>query len=374
LMPTVDHVGVSRRIADEEERQRLKSILERLKPKGMGMIVRTVAQGMEEADFTDEIQFLKRLWDRINKRSRILSAPRLIHSEESLVFRTVRDMLASDITRFRINNREYYEKVLAVAKIVAPQMSACVEYYDQPFIFEDYNVEKRIDKLLSKKVWLKSGGYLIIDETEALTVIDVNTGKYVGVNDLQETILNTNIEAAKEIARQLRLRDISGIIIIDFIDMEIVKNKEKVVEALEKALQNDRTKSNVLGITELGLVEMTRKKSRRKLSSLLKMSCPYCNGSGKVDSEETVAMRLSREIKHRLKETDYNDFLVEVHPSVADYIHKKSDTKFSVLPKQPGKKFYVLAQENIHIEQINIKPVTNKKDIEHVLRQAKVFC
>ena len=325
LMPTVNHVGVSRRIENEGERHRLKEIMERIKPEDMGIIVRTAAVGKGEEDFIGEVRFLERLWRRINKKSEILRAPRLIHAEESLVFRTVRDMFTTDVDEFVINNREYYDKVTAVAGIIAPYMKDRVRLYKGgTSIFDEYGIQARIDKALEKKVWMKNGAYIIIDETEALTVVDVNTGKFVGDNNLQETILKVNIEASKEIARQLRLRDISGIIVIDFIDMEVEGNKLKVMEALEQALAKDRTKTNVLGITSLGLVEMTRKKVRRKLSSLVTRTCPYCGGSGLVNSEETTSMNIRRLIFRQVENSNIKEYLIEVNPSVAKYIERKN--------------------------------------------------
>jgi ribonuclease G len=206
LMPTVNHVGVSRRIEDELERGRLKDIMEQIKPADMGLIVRTAAVGKSADDFIGEVRFLERLWRRILQRSEVLRAPRLLHAEESLVFRTVRDMFTADVSEFVINDQEYFDKVIAVANIIAPFIKDRVRLWQGgPNIFDDYGIQARIDKALDKKVWMKNGAYIIIDETEALTVIDVNTGKYVGDNNLQQTILEVNIEAAREIARQLRL-------------------------------------------------------------------------------------------------------------------------------------------------------------------------
>jgi len=374
LMPTVNHVGVSRRIEDEQERSRLKEIMEQIKPSDMGVIVRTAAVGKTAEDFIGEVRFLERLWRRILQRSEVLRAPRLLHAEESLIFRTVRDMFTSDVSEFIINDREYYDKVVAVAHIIAPGLEDRVRMYEGgPNIFDDFGIQARIDKALDKKVWMKNGAYIIIDETEALTVIDVNTGKYVGDNNLQQTILEVNIEAAKEIARQLRLRDISGIIIIDFIDMEVEENKYKVVAALEEALARDRTKTNVLGITGLGLVEMTRKKMRRKLSSIVKRTCPYCGGSGLVDSEETTAMNLRRLVLRQLANSDIKEYLIEVNPVVAKYIESK-EAETPVLPKIEGVKFYVLSSESMHLADYRVVEITSHKEREKLLGKARVFC
>ena len=375
LMPTVNHVGVSRRIEDEVERDRLKGIMESIKPEAMGIIVRTAAIGKSEEDFIGEVKFLERLWHRINSKSGILRAPRLIHAEESLVFRTVRDMFTTDVSEFIINNQEYYDKVMAVAGIIAPYMKDRVKLYDGGAgIFDDFGIQARIDKALEKKVWMKNGAYIIIDETEALTVVDVNTGKFVGDNNLQETILKVNIEAAKEIARQLRLRDISGIIVIDFIDMEVEDNKCRVVQALEDALALDRTKTNVLGITGLGLVEMTRKKVRRKLSSLVRKPCPYCGGSGLVDSEETTSMNVRRQILRQVENTDIKEYLIEVSPSVARYIDKKNADGTPIIPIMEDMKFYILSDEAMHVAEYKVVEITSQKQRDKLIGKAKVFC
>lgn len=375
LMPTVNHVGVSRRIEDEQERNRLKEILEQLKPKDMGLIVRTAAVNMQAEDFVSEIRFLERLWQKIISRSDILRAPRLIHAEESLIFRTLRDMFTPEVSEFIINDHEYCDKVIAVAGIIAPYMKDRIRLYaGGASIFDDFGIQSRIDKALERKVWMKNGAYIIIDETEALTVIDVNTGKFVGDSDLQQTILDVNIEAAREIARQLRLRDISGIIVIDFIDMEIEANRQQVVQALQEALAKDRTKSNVLGITSLGLVEMTRKKMRRGLSVITQKTCPYCGGSGKIDSEETTALGIRRQLLRQVANTDMKEFLIEVHPSVAEYIESFSEPETPILPKIAGVKFYVLTNETIKRDMYKIVEIASSKEREKLIGKAKVFC
>jgi len=374
LMPTVNHVGVSRRIKDEAERTRLKEVLEGIKPEGMGVIVRTAAEYRSAEDFRDELELLVKLWKRIQARCEVIRAPRLIHAEEPLVFRTVRDMFTPDVSEFVINEREYYDKVTALAAIIAPNMKDRVKLYTGgASIFDDYGIESRIDKALEKKVWMKNGAYIIIDETEALTVIDVNTGKFIGDNDLQETILEANIEAAKEIAKQLRLRDISGIVVIDFIDMETEENKQKVIKALEAALSKDRTKTNVLGFTNLGLVELTRKKVRRKLSSIIKMTCPYCQGSGTVDSEETTALNLRRLILKQIAHSDAKEYLVEINPMVSKYIDSRDPSEAPIIPKIEGVKFYIVESEALHISDYRVTEIASAKEREKLIGKAKVF-
>lgn len=283
LMPTVEYTGISRRIEDEQERERLKELAAKYKPEDMGIIIRTAAEGCGDEEIKEDISFLTKLWADIKEQQVSGPVPRLVHKDINIVYRTVRDMFTNDIDSFVINNEEEYKKVIRVTEIISKDLVKRVEYFDKPYdIFEYYDIKSKIGKALSKKVWLKSGGYIVIDQTEALTVIDVNTGKFVGSIDLKDTVLKTNVEAAREIAKQLRLRDIGGIIIIDFIDMHEKQHEEVVLESLKNSLKKDRTKSNVLGITHLGLVEMTRKKVRQRVENVFMTDCPCCNGEGKV--------------------------------------------------------------------------------------------
>lgn len=371
LMPTVDHVGVSRRIEDEGERERLKNLIMEIKPPNMGVIVRTVAENATKEDIEAELKFALRLWERVSGKADFLTAPRLIHAEETLLFRTIRDIFNPDVDEFIINDKDYYEKLLAVTNIVSPEMSSRLRLYENDGnIFDFYNIENKIENALKRKVWLKNGCYLVIDETEALTVIDVNTGKYIGEDNLQDTILNANVEAAEEIARQLRLRDISGIIVIDFIDMEEGENKQAVVDALTEALKHDRTKSNVLGMTELGLVEMTRKKMRRKLSALAQATCPTCNGSGKVYNLDTMAMRVRREVMRTVQDEAQKVYLVEVNAALEEFIVGKNNQNQAILPQFEHAKFYLKGAKSIHPEHIKISQVNDKQ----TLNGAQIFC
>lgn len=283
LMPTVEYIGVSRRIENDEERERLKVLADKYKPESMGIIIRTAAEGCNEEDIKEDISFLSMLWESIKNEQLQGSAPRIIHKDMNIVYRTVRDMFTNDIDKFVINDKEQYDQVLQVVNFISKDLVKRVELFDKAYeIFEYYDIKPKIIKALTRKVWLKSGGYLVIDQTEALTVIDVNTGKFVGSIDLKDTVLKTNVEAAREIAKQLRLRDIGGIIIIDFIDMHEKQHEEVVLDSLKNSLKKDRTKTNVLGITHLGLVEMTRKKVRQRIDNAFLSECPCCNGEGKI--------------------------------------------------------------------------------------------
>lgn len=365
LVPTVDYIGVSRRIEDESERARLREIMERIKPEGMGVIVRTVAAGKAEEEFKNDMLFLTRLWERVCKKFKLVRAPRLIHAEEQLVFRTIRDMFTPEVSRLVVNDEEYYDRIKIVAGILSPEYADRVELYEgTESLFAKHNAEPRLEKLLGRKVWLKNGAYIVIDQTEALTAIDVNTGKYIGSDNLQDTLFQANCEAAKEIARQLRLRDISGIIIIDFIDMEKAEHKEAVVDLLRMCLRKDRTKTNVLGMTGLGLVEMTRKKQRNPLWATLQTPCPYCKGEGRVLSPETVAHRVRRALLREFDNTNIDTFIVRVHPSVAQVIEKKSAGSRPLLPVDRNRRLYLEADESVYVEEYEIIHVTDKAVLE----------
>ena len=363
LMPTVDYIGVSRRIEGEEERARLKEIMERMKPEHMGVIVRTVAEGKQPEDFEQEFEYLTRLWEKIKKEAEGKKKPRPIHLEGEILYRSVRDLFTTKVQRY-VADRNTYDQVLSLTKVVAPSLAERVERYSGPDLFEVYNVESKILKALNEKVWLKSGGYLIINNTEALTVIDVNTGKYVGSQNLQDTIFQTNQEAAVEIARQLRLRDISGIIVIDFIDMESLEHREAILETLEETMKMDRTKSNVIGMTGLGLVEMTRKKSRRRLSARLEVKCPCCGGSGKILSAETVALQILRKALILLNSPDYEAVLVHTSRQVAHFIEEASKEE-PFFPDLHGKKVFVKTMREVNPQYFEIdgmKEVETRKD------------
>jgi len=283
LLPNADYVGVSRRIENEGERSKLKQIAEELKPIGMGLIIRTASEGNEGQDFVEDLEFLLKLWESIRLGEQSGPVPRCIHRDLGLVYRAVRDLFTKDIDKFIINDKDQYAKVLELVQMLSPSLKRRVKYFSADGdMSEHYQLDARIRKALSRKIWLKCGGYLVIDRTEALTAIDVNTGKYVGARNLEDTVLKTNIEAAGEIAKQLRLRDIGGIIIIDFIDMNEQEHQQMVLDALRQALKRDRTKTTVVGMTGLGLIEMTRKKVKQELSTVLHIACPHCEGTGNM--------------------------------------------------------------------------------------------
>lgn len=368
LMPTVDYVGVSRRISSDGERDRLRKLADRLRPKGVGVIVRTVAEGKDEAEIKADLEFLLRLWRKIQTRARTAQAPALIHKDLGLIYRVVRDLFSEDVDRLVVDSKHEYDKIMDLIEDMPTSLKSRVQLHDSRdrSVFDLYGLETEIEKALKKRVWLKSGGYIVIDQTEALTVIDVNTGKFVGSTNLADTVLRTNLEAAREIPRQLRLRDIGGIIIIDFIDMEVAEHRHELLRTLNEHLRRDRTRTNVLGLTQLGLVEMTRKKVKSGLDEVLMEPCPYCDGRGKVLSPATMAARVRRELKRLLAHTDAEAVLAEVQPAVAALLIGAGGAGLRDLERQVGKTIYVRGAEDLHIEQINIKHLGTREEVERL--------
>ncbi len=350
LLPTVGYVGVSRRIEQEDERSRLRQMAEALKPQGMGLIVRTAAEGVSEADLERDIRYLHRLWESISQRAGITSAPALLHRDVSLVYRAVRDMLVNGVKSLTIDDAGQYALAKSTAEMLSPELAKKVFHHEaETPIFEPYRIDTQAEKALLRRVWLKSGGYLVFDYAEALTVIDVNTGKFVGKHSLSDTVFQTNCEAVAEIARQLRLRDIGGIIVIDFIDMDRQEQREQLLSILRKELKKDRTKTNLVGITELGLVEMTRKKVHQPIHTLLMQPCACCQGSGRVMSDESVARAALNELRARVASGQSEAFLVETTPPVAG--------QMLLLGLRIQAKAYVLASEHRKNGDYIISPV-----------------
>ncbi len=350
LTPLDNHIGISHRIAKESERKRLRKLANEVCQNGEGLIVRTAASGISNKELKRDYRFLKLLWENIKDKSRKSKAPALLHHDADLIFRAVRDIFESDVKKFIIDDRKVYQRVLSIASDLAPDCIDRVFLYTQNRdIFDTFGVEAEINKALKRKVWLKCGGYLIIDKTEAMTVIDVNTGKFVGKKNLSDTILKTNLEAASEIARQLRLRDIGGIIIIDFIDMETEVNQMKVLQALDDAIIDDRAQPTVLGITGLGLVEMTRKKVSFGLSEIMQKNCPYCEGSGRVISEEAMCSYLENEIKKYFSTYSTEAILIEVNPLVAAVLIGAGGSNLNRLEKECNGTIFVRGAEHRHV-------------------------
>ncbi|MDH4275829.1 MAG: ribonuclease G [Gammaproteobacteria bacterium] len=319
-MPFTPHIGVSQKVEDPAERERMRMIVQQIaEATPGGFIVRTAAEGASEDAFRADIAYLNRVWLEIQERVKIAPGGRLVHDDLRLAMRAIRDLVGTDVEKIRIDSRETYTKVTKFVAKFIPQLAEGIEYYPGPRpLFDLYGVEDEIQKALQPKVQLKSGGHLIIDQTEAMTTIDVNTGAFVGHRNLEETIFKTNLEATQSIARQLRLRNLGGIIILDFIDMEEEDHKNQVLRALEKSLEKDHAKVHISSVSELGLVEMTRKRTRESLERILCEQCPTCGGRGSIKTPETMCYEIFREILRESRQFESKTFLVLAAPTVVD--------------------------------------------------------
>jgi len=355
LMPLGNYVGISRRVESAEERERLKSVGKRIKPDDMGLIIRTAAERKDEAVLKHDLDSLVRTWESIQKKAEKVHAPSVVHQELGLIDRALRDMFTDEVSKFMVDSRPIFEKVVEFAQASHPHLASRIFYYEgkRP-LFELYGVETEIEKLLRKRVWLPSGGYIIIEPTEALTVIDVNTGKFVGSHSFDETILKTNLEAAYEIARQMRLRDISGIIVADFIDMERKEDRRKLLAALEEHLKEDRVRATIFGITSLGLVEITRKRAGKNIDRIMREECFYCGGHGRVLNPESVAIRLEREIRRASADSEEEAVLVVAQPQVALNLSGSEGQRLAALEKITGKEIFLRADPNNHMEHYRL--------------------
>ncbi|MTI48498.1 MAG: Rne/Rng family ribonuclease [Firmicutes bacterium] len=368
LMPYTNYIGISRRITNENERDRLKGIMEEIKPDNIGVILRTAAEGKGMEELKDDMKFLLKLFNKIDRERNLGFAPRTIYRDLDLVHRVVRDMFTSESKRLVINDRDKYKSIVELVELISPHLQSKVEYFDNSHdIFGHYGIESQISHALERKVWLKSGGYIVIDETEALTSIDVNTGKYVGKTNLEDTVVKTNLEAARAIAKQLRLRNIGGIIIIDFIDMNNKDDDNLVLKALEESLKKDRTKAAVLGMTQLGLVEMTRKKARKRLTTKLLRECPYCSGKGKVSSEHVVINKLRTELKRIKLHTNSEAVLVEVNPELNEILHKNNRDVLKELEEKFEISILVNSTKELHFNDINIKSMGKTENMKKLM-------
>ncbi len=370
LAPTMDYVGVSRRIADERERGRLKQLAESLRPPRTGVIVRTVAEGRSDDEIAQDMAFLARLWERIREKAAESSAPALLHRDLGLTFKVVRDLLTDEVSRVVVDNHHEYRRMLELAEVMSPELKRRIRFWNGKGgnLFDAAKIEVEVDKLMRPKVWLKSGGYLVIDQSEALTTIDVNTGKYVGSTSLADTVLHTNLEAVDEISRQIRLRDIAGIIIVDFIDMDRPDDQREVLERLGQAVRRDRTKVHVLGLTQLGLVEMTRKKVAAGLEATLLKTCPYCDGRGRVVSEETMSQRVRRLIKSELRRSEAEAILVEVHPAVAAVLIGAGGNNLKEFERETGRSIFVRGSALARPDSVTVLALGTREEVERRAR------
>jgi ribonuclease G len=320
-LPNVNHVGIARRLEDTEERERLLGIGQRLKPSQGGLIIRTVAEGHSEDDLHRDLEFLMRLWQDIEHRTQHAAPASLIHMELNLYLRVMRDFVDDEVEKIHVDSREAYEKMKKFARRFMPDVAKKLFYYPgQRPIFDVYGVEEEINNALSKHVPLKSGGHIVIDQTEALVAIDVNSGSFVGSRNMEETGFKTNLEAVNEIVHQLRLRNLGGIIVVDFIDMQDEENRTRLLEVLSEALKRDKAKTDIVHFSDLGLVEMTRKRTRDSIGRTLLQECKCCGGSGLTKSPTTVCYELFRDIVSEARTYPCDKLLVIAHPEIIDIL------------------------------------------------------
>lgn len=358
LMPYNTYIGVSRKINSESERERLKELASKVQPDDMGLILRTASKDKSYEDLKSDIDYLLDIFHMIMKEKNTGTCPRIIYKDLDLPKRTIRDIFTKKIDQVFINNRDKYEEAIKMIELMSPKLKNRIYYIDsKDDLFNELEINSQIEYALERKVWLESGGYLVIDETEALTSIDVNTGKFVGSIDLKDTVFKTNIEAAKEIAKQLKLRNIGGIIIIDFIDMFNSTDEQDLLDLFKSELKKDRTKTTVIGMTGLGLVEMTRKKSRNKLSTQILESCPCCNGTGKIKSNGFLIAKIEKEINRIKNNTSANAILFELSTYKYKEIIKNYSQKIKSIQEENNIKIFFQENNDLKIDELKNKKI-----------------
>lgn len=358
LMPNVDHVGVSRRITNDEERHRLKDLMRRIRKPQFGYIIRTVCEGVPEEDLHTDVKFLAALWEDIQKAASNRPAPSLLHTDLSLPLRVVRDLFTQKVDRLLVDSKKDFDEVKDFVRRYLPEQASRVHFYDkkQEPLFDHLGIELEITRALSRKVWLKSGGHIVIDHTEAMTVVDVNTGRFVGKRDQEETILKTNLEAAKEIGYQIKLRGIGGIIIIDFIDMERERNREKVYQATLDALAGDKAQTRISRVSDLGLIEISRERVREDLLRTLSEICADCEGRGYTKSTMTIAYEIFREIRRigNTRGQSAQQIVVGANPRVIELLFDTEYSSIEQLEQEFQQKILFKADPLLHLEQYDI--------------------
>jgi ribonuclease G len=355
LMPNINHIGVSRRISTEEERNRLRNLIQNIKPDNIGIIVRTASENIPDEKIIADIEFLIKLWENIKTKSAKTKSPSLIHEDLDLIFRSTRDLISRDLDRIVIDDKNRYEDLVRFLNRFSVKLGAQVQLYQgENQIFDAFGIENEISHAIGSKVWLRSGGYLVIQQTEALTAIDVNTGRFVGGRNLGETIIKTNMEAAKEIVHQLRLRNIGGIIILDFIDMDKHDDRDKVFQYLLEELKKDKAKTTALRISEMGLVQMTRKRTEENLLQKITTHCPYCDGSGHVKSAITIAYEIIHELIRSFKKFKNDAYVVKAHPQIVDRLFEEDKQFIDEIKYNYNKKILIKSDSSFHIEHFEV--------------------
>ncbi len=364
FMPTVDHVGVSRKIESRDERSRLRGIVREFREQqGFtgGVIIRTAAAGRPKEDIVADLESFHKIWTEIRHKTETSRAPAVVYREQSLVSKLLRDLLTEEYQSIRIDNATEYERTVELVQRIMPSLAPRVKLYSKPYpIFDEYGVQAEIDKALKSKVWLKSGGSIVINQTEALVAIDVNTGRYVGKKSsgrLEDTIVKTNLEAVKEIVRQIRLRDLGGIIVLDFIDMEEKKNRQKVFQAIEQELKKDRSPSKALQVSDFGLIIITRKRVKQSLERVMTDPCPYCSGTGVIKSSATICYEILTEVKKIGSELNGHRLVLRVNPDIARALKEEESAVMADLKQALGRDVMIKSDLQLHHEQFDVMAV-----------------
>ncbi|MFA5069040.1 MAG: Rne/Rng family ribonuclease [Candidatus Omnitrophota bacterium] len=358
LMPSLGRNGVSRKIKDDKERSRIKSILNEIKlPDGIGLVARTAAEGCDKRDILRDVNYLLDTYNKINKAFKEQQAPALLFEEYDIGLKMIRDFLNKDTVSIMVDEKQEFKRLKAFTQRIAPKYRNRIGFHNANLpLFEKFNIEAEIDRLFERKIFLKCGGYITIEQTEGMIAIDVNSGRFTGKKNLGDTIFKVNREAAEEIARQLRLRDIGGIVIIDFIDMELAAQRKETLSILQEALKKDKARTNIISFSELNVVEMTRQRVRKSLESVSYENCPYCRGKGMVKSDEAMVTLVLRKLKSFIKTNrKKKDIEVCVHPKIASRLVNQDAPAIDNLKRLFRRRVLVVSDETLHIEEINIK-------------------
>jgi ribonuclease G len=351
----MDHVGVSRKIEERTERSRLRQIIQKHRPPGSGIITRTVGSGEPEESFANDIGYLQQTWEKIQRDSAKRNAPAMIHRDMTLTTGLIRDVFSDEFDRLIVDDADEYEQILEYVESISPDLADRIELYEDEIpIYDAFDIEPELVKTLHRKVWMKKGGYLCIDQAEALIAIDINTGRFKGKSDQEETIFRCNLEAAREIPRQLRLRDIGGLVVIDFIDMAIEENRAAVLEELRRNLKRDRARTKTFPVSELGLVEMTRQRVRPAMSSYYSVVCPECDGTGQVLSEQTLLSKVERIVRRVGRNSRMKRIEVRVHPKRADFLLEEGFDRIAKLENRYDLAVDVREDRELHHDDVRV--------------------
>ncbi len=369
LVPDDFHIRVSKRINDWGEKKRLRNIVKPLRPEGFGLIIRTEGEGRNEADFKSDIRRLSKFWALLKKKADQMAPPALIHQEMGMITGIIRDLYSDDVESLYVDNRPVFREVLAFVREIAPALKGRVKYYSEATpIFDRFNVEQEIEKMMDRRVWIRKGSYLVIDQTEAMVTIDVNTGRFVGKKDQESTILRTNLEAAREVARQIRLRDIGGLIVIDFIDMYNRENRRKLFDEFNSWLRYDHAKRAVSPVSDFGLIEMTRERIRPSHMTAMSEPCPHCNGLGRVLSKQTMATKVERWFQRAKAVGRHSKFNLIVNPNLAEFLTNGEGNRVAKIANLHRFHVNLVRDTTISLQEFAVTDLETGRDLtkEHV--------